>query len=103
MAGPHFDEMRDENGAVRAHFRSLAAWLADTPAERVAEKRREADLLFHRVGITFAVYGDEEGAERLIPFDTIQRIIPESEWQILFHGLNQRITASNRYLLYIVL
>ncbi len=81
MAGAHYDEMRDEDGAVRAHFRSLAAWLAETPAERVAEKRREADLLFHRVGITFAVYGDDEGTERLIPFDTIPRIIPQAEWE----------------------
>ena len=46
------------------------------PPDVVEEKRREADLLFHRVGITFAVYGDDEGTERLIPFDTIPRIIP---------------------------
>src|SRR5918997_94681 len=98
MAGVHYDEMRDEEGAVRAHFRSLAAWLADTPAERVAEKRREADLLFHRVGITFAVYGDTEGTERLIPFDTIPRIIPETEWEHLCNGLKQRVTALNRFL-----
>src|SRR5438874_8463076 len=93
-----YDEMRGEAGAVRAHFRSLAAWLADTPAERVAEKRREADLLFHRVGITFAVYGDEEGAERLIPFDTIPRVIPQAEWSELGRGLEQRVTALNRFL-----
>ena len=98
MAGAHYDEMREEDGAVREHFRSLAAWLADTPAERVAEKRREADLLFHRVGITFAVYGDEEGAERLIPFDTIPRVIPLAEWNELARGLEQRVTALNRFL-----
>src|SRR5687768_12326854 len=94
----HYDEMRSEDGAVRAHFRSLAAWLADTPAERVAEKRREADLLFHRVGITFAVYGDEDGTERLIPFDTIPRIISRAEWRLLEQGLRQRVTALNRFL-----
>src|SRR5215210_4955091 len=94
----HYDEMRGEDGAVRPHFRSLAAWLADTPAERVAEKRREADLLFHRVGITFAVYGDEQGAERLIPFDTIPRIIPPAEWAELERGLRQRATALNRFI-----
>src|SRR3954470_9418193 len=98
MAVRHYDEMRGEDGAVRPHFRSLAAWLADTPAERVAEKRREADLLFHRVGITFAVYGDEEGAERLIPFDTIPRVIPQGEWSELARGLQQRVTALNRFL-----
>src|SRR4030088_3685030 len=90
--------MRAATGEVRAHFRALADWLAETPADRVAEKRREADLLFHRVGITFAVYGDEQGAERLIPFDTIPRIIPQSEWTLLERGLTQRVTALNRFL-----
>jgi uncharacterized circularly permuted ATP-grasp superfamily protein len=94
----HYDEMRTAEGEVRAHFHALAEWLAETPAERVAEKRREADLLFHRVGITFAVYGDSSGAERLIPFDTIPRIIPNTEWQELARGLRQRVTALNRFL-----
>jgi uncharacterized circularly permuted ATP-grasp superfamily protein len=94
----HYDEMRAANGEVRAHFRALADWLAETPADRVAEKRREADLLFHRVGITFAVYGDEAGAERLIPFDTIPRVIPRAEWNKLAAGLVQRVSALNRFL-----
>jgi uncharacterized circularly permuted ATP-grasp superfamily protein len=98
----HYDEMRATDGEVRAHFRALADWLAETPAERVAEKRREADLLFHRVGITFAVYGDahgaNEGAERLIPFDTIPRVIPKAEWNELAKGLRQRVAALNRFL-----
>ncbi len=98
MERRHYDEMRAEGGEVRAHFRALAEWLADTPTERVAEKRREADLLFHRVGITFAVYGDEAGAERLIPFDTIPRVIPKDEWEALSRGLRQRVTALNRFL-----
>lgn len=81
-----FDEMNLPGPAVhgvRAHYRHLVEWLAKMPPERVAEKRRETDLLLHRVGITFAVYGDEAGAERLIPFDTIPRIIPLAEWEIL--------------------
>jgi uncharacterized circularly permuted ATP-grasp superfamily protein len=94
----HYDEMRGADGEVRAHFRALADWLAETPVERVAEKRREADLLFHRVGITFAVYGDDAGAERLIPFDTVPRIIPKSEWTLLGKGLRQRVKALNRFL-----
>jgi uncharacterized circularly permuted ATP-grasp superfamily protein len=94
----HYDEMQAPGGEVRAHFRVLAEWLAETPADRVAEKRREADLLFHRVGITFAVYGDEAGAERLIPFDTIPRVIPASEWEELARGLRQRVAALNRFL-----
>ena len=93
-----YDEMRAADGEVRAHFRPIAEWLAETPAKRVAEKRREADLLFHRVGITFAVYGDAQGAERLIPFDTIPRIIPRTEWDELARGLKQRIAALNRFL-----
>jgi uncharacterized circularly permuted ATP-grasp superfamily protein len=90
--------MRGADGEVRAHFRALADWLAETPADRVADKRREADLLFHRVGITFAVYGDDEGAERLIPFDTIPRILPKAEWDEIARGLRQRVTALNRFL-----
>jgi uncharacterized circularly permuted ATP-grasp superfamily protein len=93
-----YDEMRAADGAVRAHFAPLDDWLRATPAERVLEKRREADLLFHRVGITFAVYGDEQGAERLIPFDTIPRIIPIAEWELLVRGLKQRVAALNRFL-----
>jgi uncharacterized circularly permuted ATP-grasp superfamily protein len=85
-------------GEVRRHYRALAQWLAEMPPERLLEKRREADLLFHRVGITFAVYGDAQGAERLIPFDTIPRIIPLAEWELLVKGLIQRVTALNRFL-----
>ncbi|MGH8704825.1 MAG: circularly permuted type 2 ATP-grasp protein, partial [Burkholderiales bacterium] len=93
-----YDEMRAADGEVRAHFRPLAEWLEQTPARRVAEKRREADLLFHRVGITFAVYGDAQGAERLIPFDTVPRIIQKAEWDELAKGLAQRVAALNRFL-----
>ena len=98
---PHYDEMNlpgPAGSGVREHYRHLVEWLARMPPERVAEKRREADLLFHRVGITFAVYGDEAGAERLIPFDTIPRIIPNAEWELLAKGLKQRVTALNRFL-----
>ncbi|MBI3375868.1 MAG: circularly permuted type 2 ATP-grasp protein [Betaproteobacteria bacterium] len=98
MLNAQFDEMYLPDGTVREHFAPLAEWLASMPPERVAEKRREADLLFHRVGITFAVYGDEQGAERLIPFDTIPRIIPRAEWEMLERGLKQRVNALNRFL-----
>jgi len=94
----HYDEMHAAPGEVRGHYRALAQWLAEMPSERLLEKRREADLLFHRVGITFAVYGDAQGAERLIPFDTIPRIIPHAEWELLVRGLIQRVTALNRFL-----
>ena len=98
MERDHYDEMHAAPGEVRSHYRALSQWLAETPPERVMEKRREADLLFHRVGITFAVYGDAQGAERLIPFDTIPRIIPRREWELLVKGLTQRVSALNRFL-----
>ncbi len=93
-----YDEMHAEPGVPRAHYEQLAQWLRELPGDQVTAKRREADLLFHRVGITFAVYGDDEGAERLIPFDAIPRIIPHAEWQLLERGLRQRVTALNRFL-----
>lgn len=94
----HHDEMLLASGAVRPHYQQFAEWLhSQTPAQ-LAEKRRAADLLFHRVGITFAVSGDESGAERLIPFDTIPRIVPATEWQMLEAGMKQRVTALNAFL-----
>jgi uncharacterized circularly permuted ATP-grasp superfamily protein len=95
-----YDEMYLElpGGETRGHYQELARWLAEMPAEQLRDKRREADLLFHRVGITFAVYGDENGSERLIPFDTIPRIISRAEWRLLEQGLRQRVTALNRFL-----
>jgi uncharacterized circularly permuted ATP-grasp superfamily protein len=82
-----YDEMYRTQGEARDHYAALAQWLRSMPPSLVEEKRREADLLFHRVGITFAVYGDDEGAERLIPFDTIPRIVPQSEWAELERGI----------------
>ncbi|MBC7982791.1 MAG: circularly permuted type 2 ATP-grasp protein [Candidatus Obscuribacterales bacterium] len=82
---------------VRAHYRDFANWLASMPPERVAQKRAEADMLFHRVGITFTVYGEEAGTERLIPFDIVPRIIPAPEWAHLAEGLRQRVRALNAF------
>ncbi|MGA0053910.1 MAG: circularly permuted type 2 ATP-grasp protein [Steroidobacteraceae bacterium] len=93
-----FDEMYAESGAVRSHYQPYAQWLADTPTDSIAEKRNEADTLFRRAGITFAVYGDETGTERLIPFDIVPRIIPAPEWEHLQQGLRQRVTALNAFL-----
>jgi uncharacterized circularly permuted ATP-grasp superfamily protein len=93
-----YDEMRDARGRIRRHYREFDAWLADMPAERLQQKRAEADGLFRRVGITFAVYGEEAGAERLIPFDIVPRIIRAAEWRKLFRGLRQRVTALNAFI-----
>ena len=93
-----FNEMHAEDGSVREHYRTFSSWLAKTPKDRVTQKRTEADSLFHRVGITFAVYGEEAGTERLIPFDIVPRIIPAREWQHLAAGLRQRVKALNAFI-----
>lgn len=93
-----YNEMYDANGGVREHYKGYEAWLTATPPERIERKRAEADLAFHRVGITFAVYGEEAGKERLIPFDIVPRIIPSKEWKSLERGMRQRVKALNMFL-----
>ncbi len=93
-----YDEMLDASGAARAHYQAFDQWLRATPSARLEQKRREAEVLFHRVGITFAVYGEKEGAERLIPFDIVPRIIPRDEWRMLDAGLRQRVKALNLFI-----
>ncbi len=95
---PAYDEMLDATGSVRPSYQGFSSWLDSTPPEVIARKREEADLTFHRVGITFAVYGEEAGKERLIPFDIIPRIIPAAEWQRIEAGLRQRVKALNAFL-----
>jgi len=94
----YFDEMRGLVGDVLPHYRPYADWIEKQPAEYLAQKRQEADALFQRVGITFAVYGEEAGTERLIPFDIVPRIIPAADWQTLERGLAQRVRALNMFL-----
>ena len=98
MAATVYDEMRGMDGSVLPHYQSYQAWLEATPQERLEQKRHEAEVMFHRLGITFAVYGDESGGERLIPFDIVPRIIPHSDWKILERGLAQRVKAINMFL-----
>ena len=92
-----FDEMRDGELA-RATYAEIEAWIARTPLERLRQKSAEAELLFRRLGITFAVYGEGGDPERLIPFDIIPRIIAASEWRALSAGLEQRVRALNAFL-----
>ena len=98
LSSPCYDEMRAADGSIRPHYRTFTDWIDRTPTARIVQKRAEAERLFHRVGITFAVYGDDDGAERLIPFDLVPRIIPADEWQRLEAGLVQRVDALNRFL-----
>ncbi len=91
FVGASVDEMR-------SHYASYQSWFANVSSETLQGKREEADLIFRRIGITFSVYGDEGGTERLIPSDVVPRIIDGVEWQHLEKGLVQRVTAINRFL-----
>ncbi|WP_270672055.1 circularly permuted type 2 ATP-grasp protein [Aeromonas sp. QDB17] len=93
-----YDEMLLTDNQFRDHYHAYLSWLHQTDEKSIERKREEADLLFRRVGITFNVYGDGDGAERLIPFDSIPRIIPAREWQHLDKGIRQRVTALNTFL-----
>ena len=93
-----FDEMQDSGGAVRPAYAELKDWLGQIQPDVLDYRRREAELLFRRIGITFAVYGDPEAQERLIPFDVIPRIIAAKEWDIVRRGLEQRMKAINAYI-----
>ena len=98
---PSFDEMQATSTTVREHYRTYDQWLGRQPRELMQMRREEAEMIFRRVGITFAVYGDKdsgEGTERLIPFDLIPRVIPAGEWREMEKGLRQRVTALNRFI-----
>ena len=74
-----FDEMNGPGGDLRPAYQELARWLKETPPDALEYRRQEAELLFRRIGITFAVYGDAEAQKRLIPFDVIPRIMSARE------------------------
>ncbi|MFD2232894.1 circularly permuted type 2 ATP-grasp protein [Phaeospirillum tilakii] len=93
-----FDEMKSADGGVRPPFRAYEDWLLSMPPDLLPRKNEQADALFRRLGITFAVYGDQEGTERLIPFDPIPRILTASEWKTLSDGCCQRVRALNAFL-----
>ena len=93
-----FDEMTGFDGRVRAPYRDAARWLEGQDEARLAAKARQAEELFRRTGITFAVYGEAEAAERLIPFDMIPRILSADEWARLERGIVQRVKALNAFL-----
>jgi uncharacterized circularly permuted ATP-grasp superfamily protein len=93
-----WDEMSGAGANPRAVYARIQKWLRDTPQEVLAARRSQAELLFRRIGITFAVYGAQDAAERLIPFDIIPRIIGQGEWARLEKGLLQRVAALNAFL-----
>ena len=93
-----FDEMTGLEGSVRPAYAELAKWLGEVSPDLLERRRREADILFRRIGITFAVYGEAEAQERLIPFDVIPRVLSAPEWALLQSGLEQRVKAINAYI-----
>ncbi len=93
-----FDEMKGADGTLRPAYGELHRWLGEVPPDVLDYRRREAEVLFRRIGITFAVYGEADAQERLIPFDVLPRILSAAEWDILRAGLEQRIRAINLYI-----
>lgn len=96
--GEFFDEMYAADGSVRPHYRLLCERLGSLSVEEFDQRRAAVDLAFLRRGVTFTVYNDAEGTERIFPFDLIPRIIPAQEWSRLEAGLVQRISALNLFL-----
>jgi uncharacterized circularly permuted ATP-grasp superfamily protein len=96
-----FDEMYGLDATRNApltHCVDYARWAKTYSPEAMQAKRAQADAAFRQVGITFAVYGDDAGTERLIPFDLIPRMIPAHEWATLERGLKQRVRALNLFI-----
>jgi uncharacterized circularly permuted ATP-grasp superfamily protein len=101
MARVAFDEMNGSpNGhaETRAAYAQLKRWLDETPPDILDARRSQAELFFRKLGITFAVYGDNESTERLIPFDIIPRVLTKAEWSLVERGLKQRVSAVNAFL-----
>ncbi len=93
-----FDEMFRASGKPRSHYKALYTRLLNQPKEELFRSKQEADLSFFNQGITFTVYGRNEGTERIFPNDLLPRIIPCAEWEVIEKGLTQRITALNLFL-----
>src|SRR5215472_10703365 len=96
--GSFYDELIAPNGEPRPFAAAMYEQLASMPLEVFEERRKLADLSYLVQGITFTVYSDGRGTERLFPFDLCPRIIPRSEWDVIERGLAQRVTALNLYL-----
>jgi uncharacterized circularly permuted ATP-grasp superfamily protein len=93
-----FDEMLNADGDVRQHYRLFRELFQSLTPKEFEIKRQSVDISFLRQGITFNVYGDSAGTEKIFPFDLLPRIIPAKEWEMLERGLAQRITALNLFL-----
>ncbi len=93
-----FDEIMGSGGTARPELTDLARWLADTPPDELRRRQEAAETTFRQLGITFAVYGDNDAGERIIPFDIVPRVFLADEWARLSEGLVQRVEAINAFL-----
>ena len=93
-----FDEMFDASRRARQHYRPLIEELQTASTDELRQRQLEADRAFLTQGITFTVYGDDQGTERIFPFDLLPRILTGREWDTLERGLAQRLTAVNLFL-----
>lgn len=96
--GQFFDEMFHSDGTPRPHYKTLFDRFNRLSEDELEQKRTAVDLSFMRQGITFTVYNDDQGTERIFPFDIVPRIIPNKEWKHIVTGLEQRLTALNLFL-----
>src|SRR5271154_6739344 len=96
--GDFFDEMFVAEGQVRPHYATLHERFLSLDREEFEQRRQAVDAAFLRQGITFTVYSDQQGTERIFPFDLVPRIIPASEWAMIEKGLTQRMLALNLFL-----
>src|SRR5437016_2774114 len=88
-----FDEMFTDRGTARPHYASVARRLTRLGPGAIQRRRKMADVTFRNQGITFTVYSDARGVEKIMPFDVMPRIVPAAEWDAIERGLTQRITA----------
>src|SRR5580704_419027 len=93
-----YDEMFGSKHVPREHYRALHELLLELPLAEMRRRKQSADASFLHQGITFTVYGREEGTERIFPHDLLPRIITSAEWETIERGLAQRITALNLFL-----
>src|SRR6201997_4399543 len=93
-----YDEMFEVRGQTRAHYVPLLETLTSLPGDEIRRRKHAADLSFLNQGITFTVYGRDEGTERIFPYDLLPRLITSAEWNHIERGLTQRITALNLFL-----
>ena len=93
-----FDEVFSAQGVQRPHYGMVLDSIGGLNPSDFGQRQRTADNAFLRQGVTFTVYGDEQGTERIFPFDLMPRVIPRKEWDHIEAGLIQRITALNLFL-----